>query len=180
MVETTGGKNGDTREEQHRRRERERGGVQPARTWSRSFEAGRSRSHHRRARRRGRPAATRIASAAAKCAELKSTTRAAKRKTIGHSPVSSVAVGDGDVEAMAREPDPALATASRSGGTTRESGWVMVVGLKLEEGRPRTRRMSSLNRRKFGVRSTGTRRHARGQEPAKCGETPKPGQVLRL
>jgi hypothetical protein len=102
VVETTGGKNGDTREEQHRGRERERGGVQPARTWSRSFEAGRSRSHHRRARRRGRPAATRIASAAAKCAKLTSTTRAAKRKTIGRSPVSSVAVGDGDVEAMAR------------------------------------------------------------------------------
>jgi hypothetical protein len=98
-------------------RERDRGGVQPACTWSRSGEARRSRSRHRRARRRGRPVATRIASAAARCAELTSATRVAKRKTMRHSPVSSAAVGDGDAEAMA----------SRSGGTARESGWVMVV-----------------------------------------------------
>jgi hypothetical protein len=101
-TETTGGKNGDTGEEQHRRRERERGGVQPARTWSRSGEAGRSRSRHRQARRRGRSAATRIASAAARCAELTSPTRAVKRKSMRHSPVSSADVGDEDVEAMAR------------------------------------------------------------------------------
>jgi hypothetical protein len=65
--------------------------------------------------------------------------------------------GDG-----AREPDPALATASRSGGTARVSRWVMVVGPSRRKGRPRTRRMSPLNQRKFRVRSTGTRRHARG------------------
>jgi hypothetical protein len=162
-------------------RERERGGVQPAYTWSRSGEAGRSRSRHRRARRRGRPVATRIASAAARCAELTSATRAAKRKTMRHSPVSSAAVDDGDVEAMASA-NPIQHRRRRRGREGQRGnldGWWSWIQVG-QEGQTTDMTNVSVESKKISRPKHGTRRDARGQKPAKCGEAPKPGQVLRI
>jgi hypothetical protein len=71
-----------------------------------------------------RAAATRIASDTTRC------TGAAKRKTTRRSPVISVAAGDGDAEAVVREPGLARATAARSRG-----GSSTVEGMKCESGR---------------------------------------------
>jgi hypothetical protein len=63
-----------------------------------------------------RAIATRIASDMARCIG------AAKRKTTRRSPVSSVAAGDGDAEAMVREPGLARATEGTRAMVARSRG----------------------------------------------------------
>jgi hypothetical protein len=90
---------------------------------SATAEAGQIRSRPGRARRRGRPPR---GSQATRRGALESR----RGRSRGAPPVSSVAVGDRDAEAVVREPGLARATAARSRGSSST-----VEGMKCESGR---------------------------------------------
>jgi hypothetical protein len=81
-----------------------------------------------------RAVATRIASDTARC------TRAAKRKTTRRSPVSSIAAGDGDAEAVVREPGLPQATEGTWATAARSRGGSSTVNLSGATGWGRNQR----------------------------------------